>query len=482
MQLQAWSLILMGCLSVVSAFDSHHPDAGATLAKRRSTSVAGPCGRNEAGKDFPHSIKGGKKGCVKCGHSATGVELYLTPEKHCFSKCPSGYVGDHTEEDHQAGQAGQTDLVQLCDSHEFDRNDDGLHSVGVDGHGASFSGHLGSVGAGFEHYDLLGQYLLYRVFEHPTRFSFDSRNRRSVVRQHVGGILVRRKLVRVCIGVCIGIGVVSLPLPWHPPGILRVSRCPEHFCHRSPHFFGWIRHKCVGGRDDACFACVRVELLGVDIEHPGTSSSTTQATLSSQAALSASQSTSTTEATSAVSSTAAAATPTSQISAPISCPNFDLDQTSICSSSPLGPDQIKCYYGEGGCGGPYCVYSLQRQRRGELYLHRCFTSISVTYHHEFSHRSLRFRLLECRCDTLWFPYQRQRRGELYLHRCFTSISVTYHHEFSHRSLRFRLLECRCDTRFANDRVVLLPDRDFTQCCNLDLAVLSLSLSLSVDHK
>ncbi|KAL8278822.1 hypothetical protein RQP46_008693 [Phenoliferia psychrophenolica] len=94
MHLAAWVFTLVACVSAVSALDVRLPDSGATLAKCRSTTVAGPCGRKEAGKDLPHTIKGGKKACVKCRCSATGVELYLTPDKHCFSKCAPGYIGD----------------------------------------------------------------------------------------------------------------------------------------------------------------------------------------------------------------------------------------------------------------------------------------------------------------------------------------------------------------------------------------------------
>ncbi|KAL8276548.1 hypothetical protein RQP46_011038 [Phenoliferia psychrophenolica] len=117
MRLTAWTLSLVACLSAVSALDVRHPDSGATLAKRRSqTAVAGPCGRNEAGKDFPHTNKGGKKACVKCGHSATGVELYLTPDKHCFSKCPPGYIGDHVIDD-----ASGVELGCFIGSHHYER-------------------------------------------------------------------------------------------------------------------------------------------------------------------------------------------------------------------------------------------------------------------------------------------------------------------------------------------------------------------------
>ncbi|KAL8278852.1 hypothetical protein RQP46_008723 [Phenoliferia psychrophenolica] len=78
MHIVGWTFTLVACLSAVNA-------------------LGNPSGRNEAGKDFPHSEKGGKTSCKKCGHSATGVELYLTPEKHCFSKCPPGFIGDHND-------------------------------------------------------------------------------------------------------------------------------------------------------------------------------------------------------------------------------------------------------------------------------------------------------------------------------------------------------------------------------------------------
>ncbi|KAL8278850.1 hypothetical protein RQP46_008721 [Phenoliferia psychrophenolica] len=79
-------------------------------------------GRNEAGKDFPHSEKGGKKSCKKCGHSATGVELYLTPNKHCFSKCPPGFIGDHNDHGsprHQLRFAGFCDDLKPVDGHFY---------------------------------------------------------------------------------------------------------------------------------------------------------------------------------------------------------------------------------------------------------------------------------------------------------------------------------------------------------------------------
>ncbi|KAL8278117.1 hypothetical protein RQP46_009441 [Phenoliferia psychrophenolica] len=111
MHIQTWAITLAACLSAVNALGGD-PHTGATLAKRRSKKVAGPCGVNEAGKNFPHSAA---KLCTKCGHSAAGVELYLTPAKHCFSKCPPGYVGDHKVKDCTGN------FHQLCHPHECQR-------------------------------------------------------------------------------------------------------------------------------------------------------------------------------------------------------------------------------------------------------------------------------------------------------------------------------------------------------------------------